>query len=109
MDVKRAFDHVSWVKLAQQMRQLGIDNDLIGWTQFFLIDKKVEIFIDGHINQEKWLKIGIPQGSPISSILFLIYIGRVFKAVKENVPEIMLLSFMDDLGFWLAEIWFKKW
>ena len=81
------------------MRQLGIDNDLIGWTQSFLTDRKVEIVIDGHIHQEKRAETGIPQGSPVSPILFLIYISGVFEAIKKPVPEIMLLSFMDDLSF----------
>lgn len=58
VDVKGAFDYVSRVKLAQRMRQLGIDNDLIGWTQSFLIDRKVEIVIEGHINQEKGVETG---------------------------------------------------
>lgn len=99
MDVKGAFNYVSRVKLARQMRQLRIDNDLIGWTQSFLTDRRVEIVIDGHINPEKVVETGIPQGSPVSPILFLIYISGVFEAVKEKVPEIISLSFMDDLGF----------
>lgn len=73
MDVKGAFDYVSRIKLAQWMRQLGIDNDLIGWTQSFLTDRRVEIVIDGHINAEKDAETSIPHGSPISPILFLIY------------------------------------
>lgn len=32
LDVKGAFDYVSLVKLAQQMKELEIDNNLIGWT-----------------------------------------------------------------------------
>ena len=32
MDIKKTFDHVSRAQLAQKMYNLGIDNDLIGWT-----------------------------------------------------------------------------
>ena len=40
MDVKRAFDHVSRAELAKKkMLELGIDDNLIGWTQFFLTDQ----------------------------------------------------------------------
>ena len=39
MDVKRAFDNISWAQLTQKMSDLGIDDDLIGWTQSFLIDR----------------------------------------------------------------------
>ena len=87
MDVKGAFDYVSRLKLAQRMRQLGIDNDWIGWTQSFLTDRKVEIVIDGHINSEKDVETGIPQGSPVSPILFLIYISGIFDAVSAISPK----------------------
>ncbi len=52
IDVKGAFDYIFQVKQVQQIRRLEIDNYLIGWTRFFLIDRKVEIIIDGHINQD---------------------------------------------------------
>lgn len=81
------------------MRQLKIDNDLMGWTQSFLTDSRVEIIIDGHINPEKIVETSIPQGSPVSPILFLIYISGVFESVKETVLGIISLSFMNDLGF----------
>lgn len=41
MDVKGAFDHVSRAQLAQRMSALGIDDDLIGWTQSFLTNRWV--------------------------------------------------------------------
>lgn len=55
--------------------------------------------IDGHNNEEKEVETGIPQGSPISPILFLIYISGVFEKVELQRPGIVLLSFVDDLGF----------
>ena len=99
MDVKGAFDYVSRVKLAQRMRELKLDNDLIGWTQSFLTDRKVKLVIDGHANLEKGVETRIPQGSPVSPILFLIYISGVFDAVTTISPNALSLSFMDDLGF----------
>ncbi len=78
MDVKGAFDHVSHAQLTQRMSDLGIDDDLIGWTQSFLIDRWVELVIDGHINSKCKVETGISQGSPVSLILFLIYISGVF-------------------------------
>ena len=55
--------------------------------------------IDGHNNPEKDVETGIPQGSPVSPILFLIYISGVFEQVEKELPEIVSLSFVDDLGF----------
>ena len=57
------------------------------------------MIIDRHANQEKRIETGIPKGSPISPILFLIYISRVFGQVEENLPGVVSLSFINDLGF----------
>ena len=43
--------------------------------------------------------MGILQGSPVSTILFLIYISRIFDKVTKFNSEVMSLSFVDDLGF----------
>ena len=99
MDVKGAFDHVSKRQLLRQMIELGIDGDLVTWTESFLTDRKVQLVIDGHENKEREIETGIPQGSPVSPILFLIYISGVFNKVSEINPWVTSLSFIDDLGF----------
>ena len=98
MDVKGAFDHVSRSQLLRRMIELGIDGDLVAWTRSFLIDRKIQIIIDGHENKEREIEAGIPQGSPVSPILFLIYISGVFDSVSESCPSVTDLSFVDDLG-----------
>ncbi len=102
MDVKGTFDHVCRAELAQRMPELGIDDDLIGWTQSFLTDRWVELVIDGYINPKHKMETGISQGFPVSPILFLIYISRVFFQVESRLPQIFCLGFMDDLGFLVA-------
>ncbi len=99
MDVKGAFDHVSRTRLIEKMMELGIDGDLIHWTQSFLTDRTVQLVIDGHDNRESRIETGIPQGSPVSPILFLIHISGVFEQVTESNPTITSLSFVDDLCF----------
>ncbi len=86
MDVKGAFDHVSRSQLLKCMIDLGIDGDLVAWTKSFLTDRKIQLVIDGYDNKEREIRTGIPQRSPVSPILFLIYVIGVFDAVtKDNV------------------------
>ena len=69
------------------------------WTGSFLTDRKVQLVIDGHNNKEREIETGIPQGFPVSPILFLIYISGVFNKVSETSPLVTSLSFINDLGF----------
>lgn len=64
--------------------------------------------IDGHKNQEKEIENRIPQRSPVSPILFLIYINEVFEQVEKELPGIVVLSFVDDLGFIAFEVSVKE-
>ena len=99
MDVKGAFDHVSKGQLLTQMIELGVDGNLVTWTGSFLIDRKVQLVIDGHDNKEREIETGIPQGSPVSPIFFLIYISGVFDKISKTNPLVTSLSFVDNLGF----------
>lgn len=81
------------------MLELKIDGDFIHQTKLFLTNQKLQLVINGHNNREKNVKIGIPQGLPISPILFLIYISKIFDQVKGKFSNMVSLSFIDDLGF----------
>lgn len=93
MDLKGEFDHVSKGQLLTRMIELGVDGDLVTWTGSFLTDRKIQLVIDGHDNKERKIEIGIPQGSLVSPILFLIYISGVFNKVLETSPLVTSLSF----------------
>lgn len=62
----------------------------------------------GHDNQEKEVNTRILQGSPASPILFLIHISGVFEQIEKQLPRIVSLSFVDDLGFIAPEVSVKE-
>jgi hypothetical protein len=74
MDVKGAFDHVDPTRLVKRIREIGIDGDLIYWVTSFLMDRQVQLVINGHQGPEQPIYLGLPQGSPVSPILFIIYV-----------------------------------
>jgi len=79
LDVKGAFDHVSKNRLLQIMISLLLPTSLILWVSSFLDDRVLRLAFDNSIEVFKSILTGIPQGSPISPILFLIYIRDLFK------------------------------
>ena len=83
------------------MLELGIDGDLICWSQSFMTDQRLQLVVDGFKCEEKLVDTGVPQESPVSPILFAIYLSGIFKAVEEAVPT-KSLFFVDDLGFMVS-------
>ena len=59
--------------------------------------------MDRHDNKEQDIETRSPQGSPVSPLLFLIYISGVFEKVTDSNPVVMSLFFIDNLGFIASE------
>jgi hypothetical protein len=100
MDNKAAFPCVARGRLIHAMKAKRIDGDLIRWTESFLSDRTVEMVIEGNVLQSHPVEAAVPQGSPVSPILFAIHTAGLIKWVEERV-QAEGLSFVDDLG-WIA-------
>ncbi|ODM21086.1 hypothetical protein SI65_04139 [Aspergillus cristatus] len=98
MDIKGAFDHVNAALLVNRLEAMGLDGSLVNWVASFLSDRQVQLVIDGHPGLITPISSGLPQGSPASPILFLIYIQGAFPAIEQATPGIRALSFADDVG-----------
>src|SRR5436190_1137925 len=113
MDIKRAFDHILENQILKICQKLQLSKSLCYWIKFFLQDRKMQLKFDGNSQEITDIEIGIPQESPISPILFLIYIKFLFAERKSSINE-RILSYLvkirdsiiqsKDLVKWL-EIW----
>jgi len=74
--------------------------DLIRWTKSFLSARTVEMIIEGNATERHPVEAGVPQGSPLSPILFAIYTSGLITWFEEYISA-EWLSFLDDLG-WVA-------
>ena len=66
-------------------------------------NRELRLQFDGNIEQFSTVDTGIPQGSPISPILFLIYIRDLFPSLATRV-----LSYIDDIALVASSISLKK-
>ena len=93
VDVKGAFDHVSANQLLAMCKKLKLPLALIRWISFFLSERSMQLRFNGKTQPLQRVKIGIPQGSPISPILFLLYIRDICRT-RQNT---FTFSYIDDI------------
>lgn len=79
IDVKGAFDSVLPGRLHRRLREQGWPDNLTKWVSSFTTKRTVQIRLDGDLGPVQNINCGLPQGSPISPILFMLYISPLFK------------------------------
>ena len=75
LDIAGAFDHSSYKRLIYNLRRRRIPLILINWIVSFLKNRETTIKLFEGESQPYKVATGIPQGSPISPILFLFFIA----------------------------------
>ena len=72
LDFKKAFDKVPHQRLILKLKQHGMGNSIINWIEQWLTDRKQRVVVDREVSS--WMSVlgGVPQGSVIGPILFLV-------------------------------------
>ncbi|KAF5377839.1 hypothetical protein D9615_006682 [Tricholomella constricta] len=76
-DISGYFDNVNHDRLLRELRRKGIPLPLVKWVAAFLRDREASICLDGLRGDMKPVANGIPQGSPVSPILSIIYTAEL--------------------------------
>ena len=91
-DFSKAFDSVPHERLFLKIESLGIKGDILKWIKSFLCGRTQCVNVDGTYSSWKKVISGIPQGSVIGPILFVIFINDMPDAIKYNLCKL----FADD-------------
>jgi len=83
MDVMGAFPHVAKGNLMKRMEEMGFEADLVRWVENFMEERKVIMSMDGREGDIMDVETGVPQGSPVSPVVFVIYLSGLFGEVEE--------------------------
>ena len=91
LDFQKAFDKVPHQRLILKLKSHGMGNSIINWTEQWLTDRRQRVVVDGEVSSWKSVLSGVPQGSVLGPILFLVYIDDLEEGVTGNI-----LKFADD-------------
>ena len=94
LDIKGGFDNVRPAVLTGMLRERGVSPYIIAWIRTFLTDRSCRLRFQGAPNSFKKVAVGTPQGSPISPLLFVLYVAPLHK----GTAAANTISFVDDLA-----------
>ena len=75
LDIKGGFDNVDPSQLTATLRAKGVHRYVIAWVASFLANRKCRLLFQGSPKVFSPVAVGTPQGSPISPLLFVIYVS----------------------------------
>ena len=90
-DISKAFDRVWFNGLLFKLRTVGIGGNLIKFFQNYLTDRYQSVVLDGQTSSPGRITAGVPQGSVLGPLLFLIYINDLPNNISSNIK-----LFADD-------------
>lgn len=99
LDISGAFDGVNREELLRQLVDIGVDTWFIYMLRSFLSDRWTVLNIPQAISEAFRINIGIPQGSPLSPILFLFFAApllRNLNAFGSHAVFLFAFSYVDD-------------
>ena len=97
LDFSKAFDKVNHAKLLWKLHQYGIRGKTLGWIRVFWGNRSQSVVLDGEESDSVPVTSGVPQGSLLGPILFLIYINDLPDLITSKVH-----LFADDTVVYLT-------
>ena len=92
LDFSKAFDKVNHEILLRKIANHGITGKISKWIREFLSNRKFVVIANGTKFKEGEVNSGVPQGTVLAAILFIIMIANIDEKVKESIVR----CFADD-------------
>ena len=93
LDFRKAFDKVPHPEFLHKLRNIGISGTLLKWFSNYLMNRKQLVSINGNHSTILPVSSGVPQGSILGPLLFLVYINDL----PQYVDNCKIFLFADDM------------
>ena len=98
-DYSKAFDKVCHSILIQKLHEIGLSRQLLLWIEQFLISRRMQTRVLGATSEWYQVTSGVPQGSVLGPVLFLIYVNHVVHRLSCGYK-----IFADDIKLYLSSV-----
>lgn len=92
LDLKRAFETVDRKRMIEKLKTFGVGQKTRNWFENFLGNRFQRTTVNGYTSSNLLNDIGLPQGSVLSAILFIIYINDM----PDHLKNVFVNLFADD-------------
>ena len=98
LDLQKAFDTVDHGVLLIKLEAIGLDADGLRWFRSYLSDRTQLVDVHGTCSSFANVTYGVPQGSILGPLLFLIYVNDMAGAINEKI-----LLYADDTAILVSD------
>ena len=103
IDLKKSFDTVNYDILSPKLENYGFRGVVNNWFRSYLIGRRQYTTVNGYISDAHQTLCGVPQGSVLGPLLFLLYINYLYKSSNKQ-----FYLFVDDTSLTYANGDLKK-
>ena len=120
LDFSKAFDTVPHRRLLIKLKELGINDKLLSWCDAFLSGRRQRVCLGAHKSNWAPVTSGVPQGSVLGPLLFVIYINdlpkrlkniikmyaddtKILASIQSEADRARLQKDLDELMEWIKE------
>ena len=97
LDFSKAFDKINHLKLLLKLSQHGVKGDTLNWIRAFHVGRTQAMVLEGESSSEVPVTSGVPQGSVLGPLNFLLYINDLPRNIQSQVR-----LFADDTAVYLT-------